>query len=70
MNTHHIDISGEPEFLEKIQLKYNQTALEKNVYVIGSCGYDSVPADIGVLFTKQAFQSNKYKFFKIIFTLN
>ncbi|NXL53564.1 SCPDL oxidoreductase, partial [Podilymbus podiceps] len=47
-----IDISGEPQFLEGIYLKYNEKAAEKGVYVIGSCGFDSVTADMGVLYTR------------------
>ncbi|XP_076219829.1 saccharopine dehydrogenase-like oxidoreductase [Aptenodytes patagonicus] len=47
-----IDISGEPQFLEGMYLKYNEKAAEKGVYVIGSCGFDSVPADMGVLYTR------------------
>ena len=56
-NTHHIDVSGEPEFLETMQVKYNNEALEKNVFIIGSCGFDSVPADMGVIFTQNNFKS-------------
>lgn len=58
--THHIDVSGEPEFLESVHLKYNTEAVEKNVFVIGSCGFDSVPADIGVVFTQNTFKSKLF----------
>jgi len=44
---HHVDISGEPQYLEKMQLKYHQKALENGVYVVGACGFDSIPADLG-----------------------
>nr|XP_054486609.1 saccharopine dehydrogenase-like oxidoreductase [Agelaius phoeniceus] len=47
-----IDICGEPQFLEGMYLKYNEKAAEKGVYVIGSCGFDSIPADMGVLYTR------------------
>ncbi|XP_032912357.1 saccharopine dehydrogenase-like oxidoreductase [Catharus ustulatus] len=47
-----IDISGEPQFLEGMYLKYNEKAAEKGVYVVGSCGFDSIPADMGVLYTR------------------
>jgi len=42
-----------------MQLKYNNEALEKNVFVIGSCGFDSVPADMGVIYTQSVFKSKK-----------
>ncbi|KAM6943246.1 saccharopine dehydrogenase-like oxidoreductase [Xenentodon cancila] len=53
---HHIDISGEPQFLEGMQLNYSSQAAEKGVYVIGSCGFDSIPADMGVLYTRDQFK--------------
>jgi len=45
--THHLDISGEPQFLERMQLKYHKEAEEKGVYIIGACGFDSIPSDVG-----------------------
>ncbi|XP_036611166.1 saccharopine dehydrogenase-like oxidoreductase [Trichosurus vulpecula] len=47
-----IDISGEPQFLEEMYWKYHEKAAEKGVYVIGSSGFDSIPADLGVLYTR------------------
>jgi len=44
---HHLDISGEPQYLEKMQLQYHAEALEKKVFVIGACGFDSIPSDLG-----------------------
>uniref|UniRef100_A0A8C5GNJ7 Saccharopine dehydrogenase-like oxidoreductase n=1 Tax=Gouania willdenowi TaxID=441366 RepID=A0A8C5GNJ7_GOUWI len=52
---HHIDICGEPQFLEGMQFKYNSQAADSGVYVIGSCGFDSIPADMGVVFTRDQF---------------
>ncbi|XP_043916122.1 saccharopine dehydrogenase-like oxidoreductase [Protopterus annectens] len=54
----HIDISGEPQFLESMAMKYDSQAADKGVYVIGSCGFDSIPADMGVLFTKNELKGN------------
>jgi len=51
---HHVDISGEPQFLEKMQLKYHQKALENGVYVVGACGFDSIPADCGQVCLRRA----------------
>ncbi|CAL8314132.1 unnamed protein product [Lota lota] len=50
---HCIDICGEPQFLERMQCEYHNQALERGVYVIGSCGFDSIPADLGVLYTER-----------------
>ncbi|KAM9798354.1 saccharopine dehydrogenase b [Neosynchiropus ocellatus] len=53
---HYIDISGEPQFLEHMQLEYHKKALDKGVYVIGSCGFDSIPADLGIIYTQRQFK--------------
>ncbi|XP_073401228.1 saccharopine dehydrogenase-like oxidoreductase isoform X2 [Dendrobates tinctorius] len=53
---HFLDISGEPRFLESMQMKYNSQAADSGVYVVGSCGFDSIPADLGVLFTRNSMQ--------------
>lgn len=52
---HHVDISGEPQFLEKMQLLYHKDAEESGVYIVGSCGFDSIPTDCGVTFLQQKF---------------
>ncbi len=52
--THHVDISGEPQYLETMQLKYHDQAAKKGIYVIGSCGFDSIPADLGQMVVHRA----------------
>uniref|UniRef100_A0A4W4FWA2 Saccharopine dehydrogenase-like oxidoreductase n=1 Tax=Electrophorus electricus TaxID=8005 RepID=A0A4W4FWA2_ELEEL len=53
---HCIDICGEPQFLEGMQLNYHSQAADKGVYIVGSCGFDSIPADLGVLYTRDQFK--------------
>ncbi|XP_046635141.1 saccharopine dehydrogenase-like oxidoreductase [Daphnia pulicaria] len=53
--TSHLDISGEPQFLERMQLDYNSTARDNDCYVVGACGFDSIPADMGTVFLEQEF---------------
>jgi short subunit dehydrogenase-like uncharacterized protein len=53
--THHVDISGELQFLEGMQLKYHEEAKKKGVYIVGACGFDSIPTDLGTVFLKQKF---------------
>lgn len=53
---HYLDICGEPQFLERMQLEYHTKALDRGVYVIGSCGFDSIPADLGILYTQKQFK--------------
>jgi short subunit dehydrogenase-like uncharacterized protein len=51
----HVDISGEPAWLESMQMKYNDQAVKNGVYIVGACGWDSVPCDLGVNWLKQHF---------------
>jgi len=53
---HHIDISGEPYFLEKMQLDYHEEARKKGIYVIGACGFDSIPCEMGLVFCQKQFE--------------
>ena len=38
-----------------VQLIYNEKAREAGVYILQSCGFDSIPADLGLVFTQQEF---------------
>ncbi|XP_001358985.1 saccharopine dehydrogenase-like oxidoreductase [Drosophila pseudoobscura] len=53
--THHVDVSGEPQYMETMQLKYDKRAKERGVYVVSACGFDSIPADMGVVFVEKNF---------------
>lgn len=43
------------QFLEKMQLDYHTAAKENNCYVVGACGFDSIPSDMGTVFLEQQF---------------
>ncbi|XP_071447287.1 saccharopine dehydrogenase-like oxidoreductase [Hetaerina americana] len=53
---HHVDVSGEPQYMERMQLEYHAAAKEKGVYIVSACGFDSIPADLGVVFFSQKFK--------------
>jgi len=44
------------QFMERMQLDYHKAAEEKGVYAISSCGFDSVPADLGTVLLMNKFQ--------------
>lgn len=46
----YLDISGEPQFIENSMLKYHEDAKAVGVLVTHACGFDSMPADLGVRF--------------------
>lgn len=56
--TDYVDISGEPQFLEGMQLKYHEEAKRKGVYIVSASGWDSVPADVGTTWTKKQFKGD------------
>lgn len=53
--THHVDVSGEPQYMETMQLKYHEQAQEKGVYIVSACGFDSIPCDLGIVFLQETF---------------
>lgn len=63
--THQVDVSGEPQYIEKMQLEYHKAAQEKGVYIISTCGFDSIPADLGVVFLQQKFDGEYFFFIAI-----
>lgn len=52
----HVDITGEPQFMEGMQLKYNKAAEQAGVHIISACGYDSIPADMGIRYMMRNFK--------------
>lgn len=53
--TNYVDVSGEPQFMETMQLQYDKAARDAGVYVISACGFDSIPNDMGVIYLQQNF---------------
>ncbi|CAH0399267.1 unnamed protein product [Chilo suppressalis] len=53
---HHVDVSGEPQFIELMQIQYDKQARDAGVYVVSACGLDSVPNDMGVIYLEQNFE--------------
>ena len=49
-STHYIDVTGEPEFQERMELKYHDEAMKRQILIVPCCGFDSIPADIGCNF--------------------
>lgn len=49
--THYVDLTGEPEFVEGIEYRYQDQAEKNHVKIVNSCGFDSIPHDLGALYT-------------------
>jgi short subunit dehydrogenase-like uncharacterized protein len=49
--THYVDITGEPEFVTNIERRFGEEAKAKKLKIVSCCGFDSIPHDLGVLYT-------------------
>ena len=53
--THYVDITGENFWVKQMIEKHHEKAKKKGVRIIPSCGYDSVPSDLGSFFAAKSF---------------
>ncbi|MDQ0792715.1 trans-acting enoyl reductase family protein [Streptomyces sp. B1I3] len=51
--TDYADLTGEAEFVDRMYLAHDARARETGARLVHACGFDSVPHDLGVLFTVQ-----------------
>ena len=49
--TDYLDLTGEPEFVDRMYTRYHATAQATGARIIHACGFDSIPYDLGVYFT-------------------
>lgn len=49
--THYVDLTGEPEFVEWLIHAYDDEARKNGTKIVNCCGFDSIPHDLGALFT-------------------
>ena len=49
--TDYVDLAGEPEFVDRMWLRYHEQAVASGARLVHSCGFDSIPYDLGALFT-------------------
>jgi short subunit dehydrogenase-like uncharacterized protein len=51
--TSYVDLTGEPEFVDLMWLRYHEQAEQTGARLVHSCGFDSIPYDLGALFAVQ-----------------
>jgi short subunit dehydrogenase-like uncharacterized protein len=49
--TDYLDLTGEPEFVDRMWLGYHERARESGARLVHCCGFDSIPHDLGAYFT-------------------
>ncbi|WP_326564978.1 saccharopine dehydrogenase NADP-binding domain-containing protein [Amycolatopsis rhabdoformis] len=49
--TDYVDLTGEPEFVDRMYLAHHATAAATGARLVHSCGFDSIPHDLGAWYT-------------------
>jgi len=51
--TDYCDLTGEPEFVDRMWVEHNAEAERTGARIVHCCGFDSIPHDLGAYFTVQ-----------------
>ena len=51
--TAYVDLTGEPEFVDRMYVAHHETAVRTGARIVHACGFDSIPHDLGAWFTVQ-----------------
>ncbi|RNM13149.1 saccharopine dehydrogenase family protein [Nocardioides pocheonensis] len=49
--TDYVDLTGEPEFVDRMYLEHHDRAVATGARIVHACGFDSIPHDLGAYFT-------------------
>jgi short subunit dehydrogenase-like uncharacterized protein len=49
--TDYVDLTGEPEFVNTTYVRHHARAVQTGARLVHSCGFDSIPHDLGAYFT-------------------
>ncbi|MGZ6744370.1 MAG: saccharopine dehydrogenase family protein, partial [Nocardioides sp.] len=49
--TDYVDLTGEPEFVDRMYVAHHATAERTGARIVHACGFDSIPHDLGAHFT-------------------
>jgi saccharopine dehydrogenase (NAD+, L-glutamate forming) len=49
--TDYVDLTGEPEFVDRTYLDHHARAVETGARIVHACGFDSIPHDLGAYYT-------------------
>lgn len=51
--TDYCDLTGEPQWIRKMQLRHEADATKSGARIVHCCGFDSIPSDLGVHFLQR-----------------
>jgi saccharopine dehydrogenase (NAD+, L-glutamate forming) len=57
--TDYVDLTGEPEFVDRMYVAHHATAQASGARIVHACGFDSIPHDLGAYFTVQQLPSDR-----------
>ena len=56
--TDYVDLTGEPEFVDRMYVEHHATAEANGARIVHCCGFDSIPHDLGAYFTVQQLKAS------------
>ena len=59
--TDYLDITGEPQFVDRTIERYDAKAREAGAKIVSCCGFDSIPHDLGVLYTVDQLRGDQLR---------
>jgi len=57
--TDYVDLTGEPEFVDRMIERYDEEARKTGARIVHCCGFDSIPHDLGAYFTVKQLPSDQ-----------
>ena len=64
--THYCDLAGEVQWIRKMIDQYHKEAKNNNTKIVNSCGFDSIPSDMGVYYIQKQTRASKNQRAKLI----
>ncbi len=55
--THYCDLTGEPQWMRRMIDQHDARAKQTGARIVHTCGFDSIPSDIGTFATQHEFKS-------------
>jgi short subunit dehydrogenase-like uncharacterized protein len=55
--TDYVDLTGEPQFVRAMIDRYHDAAVASGARIVHSCGFDSIPSDLGTMFAQSSMQA-------------
>ena len=55
--TDYVDLTGEAEFVDRMYVEHHATAERTGARLVHACGFDSIPHDLGALFSVQQLKA-------------